>query len=192
MSPTRQPPPPPTVSDAACGAFVVRDSRDADVPALAALYGHHVLHGTGSFETTPPDEAEVGARRAALLAQGYPYVVAEAADGAVVGYAYAGPFRPRAAYAHTVEDSVYVAPGHGGQGIGRALLAELIARCTRDGRRQMVAVIGDSANLGSIALHAALGFTPAGRLEATGFKFGRWVDTVLMQRALGPGSATLP
>lgn len=170
----------------------VRDSVEADLAAIQAIYGHHVLHGTGSFETEPPDRAAMTERRAALLAQGYPHMVAVDADGAVVGFAYAGPFRPRAAFRFTVEDSVYVAPGQQGKGVGRALLSALVARCEADGFRQMVAVIGDSANAGSIALHGALGFRPSGSLLAAGFKFGRWVDVVFMQRQLGPGADEAP
>lgn len=172
--------------------FIVRDSVEADVPAIQAIYAHHVLHGTASFELAAPDLATMAERRAGLLAQGYPYLVAEDAAGAVAGYAYAGPFRPRIAYRHTVENSIYVDPQRLGQGIGRALLAALVARCEALGFRQMVAVIGDSANAGSIGLHAAQGFAHCGVLKATGFKFGRWVDTVFMQRALGAGDGTLP
>lgn len=172
--------------------LTVRDSIEDDVPAIQAIYAHHVQHGTGSFELTAPDVAAMAERRAALLAQGYPYLVAVDAAGAVAGYAYAGPFRPRIAYRHTVENSIYVAPGRIGQGIGRALLVALLERCEAQGFRQMVAVIGDSDNAGSIGLHAALGFEHCGVLKSTGFKFGRWVDTVFMQRALGPGDTTLP
>lgn len=170
----------------------IRDSRAADVPAIQAIYAHHVLHGTGSFETQPPDVGAMTERRAALLAQGYPYLVAEDGEGRIVGFAYAGPFRPREAFRFTVEDSLYVAPGQQGRGIGRALLAALIERCEALGFRQMVAVVGDSANAGSIAVHAGAGFAHSGRWEAVGFKFGRWVDTVFMQRALGPGATTPP
>lgn len=180
-APTLRPPP-----------AVPRDSRDDDLPGLHAIYAEAVATGTASFELTPPDLAEMGRRRDALLSAGYPFLVAEAADGTVAGYAYAGPFRPRPAYRLTVEDSIYVAPAHQGRGLGRVLLEALIARCEAQGLRQMIAVIGDSANTGSIALHAACGFRPSGTLHATGFKFGRWIDTVLMQRALGPGAATLP
>ncbi|MFA7431754.1 MAG: N-acetyltransferase family protein [Rhodospirillaceae bacterium] len=169
----------------------IRASLETDVGAIQAIYAHHVLHGTGSFETEPPDEAAMAERRAGLLAQGYPHLVAER-NGVVIGFAYAGPFRPRAAFRHTVEDSVYVASDHLGTGIGRALLQALVEQCEALGFRQMVAVIGDSANAGSIALHGALGFIPAGCLVATGFKFGRWVDTVFMQRPLGPGATTQP
>jgi L-amino acid N-acyltransferase YncA len=169
----------------------IRPSRPGDLAALCAIYAHHVRHGLATFEEAPPDVAELGRRRAELLARGLPHLVAEL-DGVVVGYAYAGPYRPRPAYRHTVEDSVYIAPGHLGRGAGRALLAQLIAACAAAGYRQMVAVIGDSANAPSIGLHAALGFRQVGVLRSVGFKLGRWVDTVLMQRPLGPGDAELP
>jgi phosphinothricin acetyltransferase len=172
-------------------AVFVRDAREADMADVQAIYAHHVLHGLASFEETPPSIAEMIARRASVLALGLPYLVAEM-DGRVVGYSYASSYRPRPAYRYTVEDTVYVQEGLAGQGIGRALLGMLIKRCERGPWRQMLAVIGDSANKGSIGLHAALGFTMAGNLEAVGFKFGRWVDSVLMQRALGAGSTTLP
>lgn len=170
---------------------VLRESRDADLVTIAAIYAHHVRHGLASFEEEPPDADELGRRRAALVERGYPYIVAEA-GGAVVGYAYAGPYRPRPAYRHTVEDTVYVAPDTAGRGVGRALLEALIARCTALGYRQMVAVIGDSANAPSIALHEALGYRRAGTLASVGFKFGRWVDTIILQRALGEGDESLP
>ncbi|MEE8274204.1 MAG: N-acetyltransferase family protein [Alphaproteobacteria bacterium] len=170
---------------------MLRESRDADLVAIAAIYAHHVRHGLASFEEEPPDADELGRRRAALLERGYPYIVAEA-GGAVVGYAYAGPYRPRPAYRHTVEDTVYVAPDAAGRGVGRALLEALIARCTALGYRQMVAVIGDSANAPSIGLHEALGYRRAGTLASVGFKFGRWIDTIILQRALGEGDESLP
>lgn len=154
--------------------------------AVTAIYAHHVLTGTGSFEEAPPSPAEMAARRAAVLALGAPWLVAEL-DGRVAGFAYAGAYRARPAYRHTVEDSVYVAPDALGRGVGRALLSELVARCEAGPFRQMIAVIGGSENTGSIALHRALGFAPVGTFTAVGFKFGRWVDTVLMQRALGDG-----
>jgi phosphinothricin acetyltransferase len=171
--------------------ITICDAAETDLPAIQAIYAHHVLHGVASFEEVPPQVAELAARRAAVLAQGLPYLVAEI-GGRVVGYAYAGAYRPRPAYRHTIEDSVYVADGMAGRGIGRALLAALIRRCEAGPWRQMVAVIGDSGNAGSIALHEALGFRRAGVLQSAGFKFGRWVDSVLMQRALGPGDTTLP
>lgn len=169
----------------------IRDAAEADLPAVQAIYARHVLHGFASFEEVPPETAELAARRAAVLAQGLPYLAAEI-EGRLVGYAYAGAYRPRPAYRHTIEDSVYVADGLAGRGIGRALLGALIERCEAGPWRQMVAVIGDSGNAASIALHEAFGFRRAGLLQSTGFKLGRWVDTVLMQRALGPGDTTLP
>jgi phosphinothricin acetyltransferase len=169
----------------------VRDVADTDLPAIHEIYSHHVRTGLGSFEETPPDLAELARRRAEILSRRLPYLAAEI-DGRLVGYAYAGPYRPRSAYRFSVEDSVYVAPDIHRRGVARALLAELIARCTALGYRQMIAVIGDSANRGSIGLHAAMGFREAGRLDAIGFKLGRWVDSVVMQRPLGPGSSSQP
>jgi L-amino acid N-acyltransferase YncA len=171
--------------------LLVRDASDDDMPTIHGIYSHHVRTGLGSFEEVPPDLEEMRRRRAAILADKLPYLVAEI-DGRVQGYAYAGKFRPRSAYRFSVEDSIYVAPEAGRRGLGRALLAELIERCTRDGYRQMIAVIGDSANHGSIGVHAAAGFAEVARLPAIGFKFGRWVDSVMMQRPLGPGQTTLP
>ena len=169
----------------------VRDADEADMPAIRAIYAHHVLTGLASFEETPPSLEEMLARRRAVLEAGLPYLTA-VRGGAVAGYAYATAYRARSAYRFTLEDSVYVAPGLGGQGIGGALLRELLLRCGQGPWRQMLAVIGDSANQASIALHRRMGFTHAGTLASVGFKLGRWVDTVLMQRALGPGAATPP
>jgi len=169
----------------------VRPSRAEDIEAIQAIYAHHVLYGLASFEEVPPDAAELAARREALVSHGLPYLVAES-GGEVAGYAYAGPYRTRSAYRYTLEDSVYVAPGRQGQGIGRALLTRLLAECERLGCRRLIAVIGDSGNAGSIGLHAALGFAHAGLLPSIGFKHGRWVDSVLMQRPLGAGDETLP
>jgi len=169
----------------------VRDADDRDLAAIQAIYAHHVLHGLATFEEVPPSTAELGARRAAVLALGLPYLVAEA-GGAVVGYCYATSYRPRPAYRYTIEDTVYIADGLGGRGIGAALLAALIARCEAGAWRQMIAIIGDSGNAGSIALHRRLGFELVGTLRSTGFKLGRWVDSVMMQRALGPGGAVPP
>ena len=171
--------------------MLIRDSRPDDLVHIQAIYAHHVLHGLATFEETPPDVTELGRRRDEVLARGMPYLVAEL-DGEPAGYAYAGPFRPRSAYRFTVEDSIYLAPDRVGQGIGRGLLTALIDRCTASGCRQMVAVIGDSGNAASIGLHRSHGFVMSGVLKATGFKFGRWVDTVLMQRALGDGETNLP
>jgi L-amino acid N-acyltransferase YncA len=172
-------------------AATLRDALPGDGQAVARIYAHHVLTGFGSFEETPPDAAEMEHRRAAVQEQGLPYLVAEA-DGNVVAFAYAGPYRPRAAYRFTVEDSVYVAAAAGGRGIGRLLLAELVRRAEGLGMRQMIAVIGDSANRASIRLHERLGFHHAGLFAAVGWKQGRWLDSVLMQRPLGPGSASRP
>lgn len=169
----------------------VRDADEADVPAIQRLYAHHVLHGSASFETAAPGVDEMKARRAQVLAAQLPYLVAEI-GGEVVGFCYAAVYRPRPAYRHTVENSVYVAHDRAGQGIGSALLAALVARCEAGPWRQMVAVIGDSGNAGSIALHRRMGFQHAGTLAAVGFKFGRWLDTLLMQRPLGAGDASLP
>jgi L-amino acid N-acyltransferase YncA len=171
--------------------LIVRPSEEGDLPAITAIYGHHVLHGFGSFEEVPPDQVEMGRRRAEILGKGFPYLVAEL-GGHVVGYAYANHYRPRIAYRFSVEDSIYVAPDAPRKGIGRALLSNLIARCTGQGYRQMVAVIGDTQNLGSVGLHAALGFRVVGTLPSIGFKHGRWVDSVFMQRPLGPGDSSLP
>ncbi|MGH8238814.1 MAG: GNAT family N-acetyltransferase [Steroidobacteraceae bacterium] len=172
-------------------AIRVRDATDADLGAVTSIYAQHVLHGLASFEEIPPTLDEIRSRRAGVLQLGLPYLVAEM-DGRVVGYSYATFYRTRPAYRYTVEDSVYVEDGFNGRGIGTALLAELIARCERGPWRQMLAVIGDSGNAGSIALHRRLGFTPAGNLVAVGFKLGRWVDSVFMQRALGAGATKNP
>ena len=180
-----------TRSPAALSPVVVRDSLDSELAAIHAIYAHHVRTGLGSFEETPPEIEEMRRRRAAILADGLPYLVAEA-DGRTAGYAYVGRYRPRSAYRFSVEDSIYVAPDSQRRGVGRALLMELIERCTRAGYRQMVAVIGDSANHSSIGIHAASGFARVALLPAIGFKFGRWVDSVMMQRPLGPGETTLP
>ncbi|ADP71512.1 Phosphinothricin acetyltransferase [Rhodomicrobium vannielii ATCC 17100] len=172
-------------------AVSVRDARECDMAAVHAIYAHHVLDGLASFEEVAPSVEEMAMRRESVLASGLPYLVAER-GGAVVGYAYAGLYRLRSAYRYTIEDSVYVADGLRGCGIGSVLLAELLARCEAGPWRQMVAVIGDSGNAGSIALHKRMGFHPAGVLVSAGFKFGRWVDSVLMQRRLGEGDRTLP
>lgn len=170
---------------------VVRDATEADVAAIQAIYAAHVLRGLASFEEVPPSTEEMSARRASVLGLGLPYLAA-VVDGAVAGYSYATTYRSRPAYRYTIEDSVYIAEGLGGRGIGAALLRELIDRCERGPWRQMIAVIGDSANAGSIALHRSFGFQMVGTLPSVGFKFGRWVDSVLMQRALGTGDTSLP
>jgi L-amino acid N-acyltransferase YncA len=172
-------------------AVIVRDATSEDAAAIAAIYAHHVSHGLATFEETPPGPAEMERRVAAVVERALPYLVAEL-EGIVRGFAYAAPYRARPAYRFSVENSVYVEPTATRLGLGRKLLDAVVTRCTALGYRQMVAVIGDSANAGSIGLHAALGFRQAGVLRATGFKHGRWVDTVIMQRQLGDGDATLP
>lgn len=169
----------------------IRPATTADAPALAAIYGHHVVHGVGTFEEAPPGAKEVAARLAAVQARGLPYLVAEA-EGEVAALAYAAPFRLRAAYRYTVEDSVYVAPHRLGQGLGKAVLAEVIKACEALGLRQMVALIGDSGNAGSVGVHAALGFRQAGVMQGVGFKNGRWLDVVVMQRSLSSGAEGAP
>lgn len=169
----------------------VRDTTDDDLAAIQAIYAHHVNYGLASFEETPPDVAEIAHRRDVARDNDLPYLVAEK-DGAVQGFAYASPFRARTGYRFTIEDSVYVTPDALGIGIGSALLLALIDRCTERGFRQMIAVIGDTANQASIGLHAKHGFVETGSMPAVGFKFGRWVDSVRMQRSLGDGDKTLP
>ena len=171
--------------------LIVRLSRDDDIAAITAIYGHHVLHSVASFEEVPPSAEEMARRRADIVGRGFPYLVGERA-GKVVGYCYAGPYRARVGYRFSVEDSIYIDPSEVGRGIGRALLAQVIDRVTEQGYRQMIAVIGGSETLPSIRLHAALGFAQIGVFPAIGFKFGRWIDSVYMQRALGPGQTTLP
>ena len=168
----------------------IRDAEDADMAAVQAIYAHYVRTSLATFEETPPDVDEMRARRRASRDLALPYLVGEIA-GRIVGFAYAGPYRARPAYRFTLEDSVYVAPGLSGRGVGSALLGEVIARCERGPWRQMIAVVGDSANAGSIALHRRLGFAPMCVLNSVGYKFGRWVDTALLQRALGRGDAPL-
>jgi L-amino acid N-acyltransferase YncA len=169
----------------------IRAANPADIPAITRIYDHAVRHGTASFEIEPPDAAEMTRRFRALLDGGYPYLAAEL-EGAVVGYAYAGPYRTRPAYHWSVEDSIYIDPSAYRRGIGRALLDRLIEDSTTRGFRQMIAVIGDSAQTASIELHRAAGFHHVGNIENVGFKFSRWLDSVIMQRALGPGAATTP
>jgi L-amino acid N-acyltransferase YncA len=169
---------------------LIRPSTPGDLAAVTAVYGWHVRHGTGTFEIDPPDMAEMARRREDVVAKALPYLVLEQ-EGAVLGYAYANSFRPRPAYRFCLEDSVYLAPDAIGRGYGRLLLAELLARCEAAGARQMLAVIGDSANAGSIGVHRALGFAHVGTIAAAGWKFDAWRDVVVMQRSLGPG-ATLP
>ena len=169
----------------------IRAASPADIPAITQIYAHAVRHGTASFELEPPDEAEMAARLQALLKGRYPYLAAES-GGVVVGYAYAGPYRARPAYRFSVENSVYVAPEAHRRGIGRLLLDRLIADCEARGYRLMIAVIGDSAQMPSIELHRAAGFKLVGAFEGVGYKFDRWLDTVLMQRPLGKGSSAPP
>jgi phosphinothricin acetyltransferase len=169
----------------------IRPAALSDVPAITGIYAHAVRHGTASFELEPPDEAEMARRMHALLDGGYPYLVAESA-GTVLGYAYAGPYRARPAYRFSVENSIYIAPDAHRRGIGRALLAQLIAESEARGYRLMIAVIGDSAQTPSIELHRAAGFTLVGALEGVGYKFDRWLDTVLMQLPLGKGRTGPP
>ena len=171
--------------------LLIRPSTPADVPAITAIYGCNVLHGTGTFELDAPDEPEMARRRDDVLSKGLPWLVAERAD-AVQGYAYANHFRPRRAYRFCVEDSVYLAADAKGRGLGRLLLAELMGRCEAAGARQMLAVIGDSANLGSIGVHRTLGFEHVGVMKAAGWKFDRWLDVVVMQKSLGLGAAAEP
>jgi phosphinothricin acetyltransferase len=171
--------------------LLIRPSTADDVAAVARIYADAVEHGSATFETDAPDAAEMGRRRADVLARGWPWLVAER-DGAVLGYAYANAFRPRPAYRYCLEDSIYLDPSAQGRGIGRLLLAELLAQCEARGGRQMLAVIGDSANAASIGVHRACGFAHCGVLRSAGWKFGRWIDVVLMQRALGEGDGTAP
>ncbi|MGD9774489.1 N-acetyltransferase family protein [Diaphorobacter sp.] len=169
----------------------IRASRDDDVTAITAIYAHHVLHGTGTFEIDPPTAQDMAARRADVLAKGLPYLVAEDA-GRVLGFAYCNWFKPRPAYRFSAEDSIYVADDLRGQGLGRLLLDALAAQAEAAGVRQLLAVIGDSANAGSIGLHRAAGFTEAGVMRSVGWKFGAWRDIVLMQKPLGAGDSTAP
>jgi phosphinothricin acetyltransferase len=169
----------------------VRPATPADIPVIAAIYRHAVLHGTASFELEPPDEAEVLRRYEAVVGGGYPYFVAEI-DGKVVGYAYANAYRPRPGYRFTVEDSVYIRPDAQGKGIGRALLNALIEASTKAGFRLMVAVIGDSRHYASITMHRNAGFTFAGTIHSVGYKFGRWLDSVTMELPLGEGDRSAP
>jgi phosphinothricin acetyltransferase len=169
----------------------IRPAEGSDAAAIAAIYAHHVEHGFGTFDLTAPDAAFMDAKRADLQATGLPFLVAEI-EGEVAGYAYASAFRPRPGYRYTVEDSVYITPDRIGQGVGRALLSAVLEICEAQGFRQAVAVIGDSENAASIGLHRALGFTHSGIGKAFGYKKGRWVDVVWMQKALNGGDASAP
>lgn len=170
---------------------IVRPAQGRDLYAVTAIYADAVVRGLGSFEEVPPDLAEMTERFRALAAADLPYLVAED-GGAIIGFAYAGPFRPRSAYRHTVEDSIYVADGYRGQGVGRQLLGGLIDTCTALGKRQMIAVVGDASNTASVMLHRRMGFRLSGLLYAVGFKSGSWVDCVMMQRPLGAGEDSPP
>jgi L-amino acid N-acyltransferase YncA len=172
-------------------AVLIRSAAPADIHTISRIYAHAVEHGTATFEIESPDEAEMARRQKALLARNFPYLVAERA-GVVAGYTYAGPYRDRRAYDWCVEDSIYIAPQFHRQGIGRLLLERLIAESEARGFRQMIGVIGDSANTASVAVHAAAGFHKIGTFQSIGFKHGRWLDTVLMQRSLGRGDAAPP
>jgi len=171
--------------------LLIRTRTDADMARITEIYTHHVLHGASSWELTPPDEAEMLKRAHALRDAGYPYLVAEI-DGRVVGYAYAGAYRPRPAYRNTVEHSIYIDDSVRRGGIGKRLLEELIDTCTELGFRQMIAIVGDAENRQSIDFHEKMGFTHVGHVKNIGYKFGRWMDQIILQRPLGPGAATPP
>ena len=171
--------------------LTIRPSTDQDIPAITAIYGHHVLHGTGTFETTPPTETDMAARRADVLGKGLPYLVAER-GGQLLGFAYCQWFKPRPAYRFSAEDSIYLHPDAAGQGVGKQLLAALVRQAEATGLRKLIAVIGDSDNAGSIGVHRALGFDRAGVIRSCGWKFGRWLDIVLMEKSLGEGDRSAP
>ena len=171
--------------------MLVRPAALQDLPAIQSIYAHHVMHGMASFEEVPPALEEIRRRFEDITRQGFPYLVAQE-RGEILGYGYCSLYRTRSAYRHTLEDSIYVKQGQQGKGVGKAVLSDLIARCTALNYRQIIAVIGDSANAGSIKLHASLGFVRAGLLRSTGYKFGRWVDSVYMQLPLGAGDSTKP
>ncbi|QDL55376.1 GNAT family N-acetyltransferase [Rhodoferax aquaticus] len=170
---------------------IIRPANDSDLPHITAIYGHHVLHGTGTFETSPPSQEDMQARRSDVLAKSLPYLVIE--EGAeILGFAYCNWFKPRPAYRYSAEDSIYLAPAAAGRGLGKLLLTELITQAERAGVRKLIAVIGDSANVGSVGVHKACGFTPVGTLSNCGWKFERWLDVILMERSLGLGSSQSP
>jgi L-amino acid N-acyltransferase YncA len=171
--------------------LILRPSTDADLAAITAIYAHHVLHGTGTFETTPPTETEMANRRADVLARGLPYLVAEN-EGRVIGFAYCQWFKPRPAYRYSAEDSIYLDPDAAGQRIGNKLLAQLVKHAEAAGVRKLIAVIGDSGNVPSIGVHRSMGFRHVGTIESCGWKFGRWLDIVLMDKSIGEGSRTAP
>ena len=170
---------------------ILRPSQEPDLPAITAIYGHHVLHGSGTFETEPPTLADMRARRAEVLARHLPFLVAEE-GGHIVGFAYCNWFKPRPAYRFSAEDSIYLAPDAHRRGLGRALLAELAAQAQAAGVRKLIAVIGDSANAGSIGVHRSVGFEQVGVLKSCGWKFERWLDVVLMEKPLGAGNSRPP
>jgi L-amino acid N-acyltransferase YncA len=169
----------------------IRPSRDQDLAAITGIYGHHVLNGTGTFETDAPSQAEMTARRADVLAKGLPYLVAED-GGKLLGYAYCQWFKPRPAYRFSAEDSIYLHPDAAGKGLGKLLLAELATQAESAGIRKLIAVIGDSANGSSVGVHRALGFTEVGVLKSCGWKFGKWLDIVIMEKPLGEADTTPP
>ncbi len=171
--------------------LLIRASRAEDLAAITAIYAHHVLHGTGTFETEPPSMDDMSARRSDVLSKGLPYLVAEQ-EGQIAGFAYCNWFKPRPAYRYSVEDSIYLAQDVHRKGLGRALLAELLAHCETAGIRKVMAIIGDSANAGSVGVHRALGFAQVGIVEACGWKFGAWRDIVIMQKTLGAGNTEPP
>lgn len=170
---------------------LIRPSRDEDIPAITAIYRHHVLTGTGTFEIDPPSESDMLSRRADVLAKGLPYLVVEE-DGQVLGFAYCNWFKPRPAYRFSAEDSIYMAADAHHKGLGKALLAELCAQAERAGVRKFLAVIGDSCNAGSIGVHRSVGFTHVGIIQSCGWKFERWLDVVMMEKTLGAGDRTSP
>ena len=170
---------------------LIRPSRDEDIRAITVIYAHHVLHGTGSFETEAPSIADMTARRADVLSKGLPYLVVEQ-DREIIGFAYGNWFKPRPAYRYSVEDSIYLAAHLHRKGLGRALLAELLARCETVGIRKVMAIVGDSANAGSVGVHRSVGFTPVGTIAACGWKLGAWRDIVIMQKTLGTGDTQPP
>lgn len=171
--------------------LTIRPSRNEDTAAVTAIYAHHVLHGTGTFEIDPPGVADMAGRRAEVLDRGLPWLVAEDNDQ-ITGFAYCNWFKPRPAYRYSAEDSIYLAPHAKGNGLGRMLLAELLLQAERAGVRKLIAVIGDSANTGSIGVHRSLGFEPVGVLASCGWKFDQWLDVVLMEKSLGLGDSTSP
>ena len=170
---------------------LIRSSCDQDLAAITEIYAHHVLHSTGTFETVPPNQTVMAALRADVMSKGLPYLVAEE-GGKIVGFAYGNWFKPRAAYRYSVEDSIYLAPDQHRKGLGRALLAELLARCESAGIRKMMAIVGDSANAGSVGVHLALGFTQVGIIESCGWKLGGWRDIVILQKTIGLGNLRAP